>query len=125
MYKTTVLVGFCPVERYDYRMRNTRSTSTCLITIVVRLLMTSSNLHLLQKKSQVRKGDSFAHTSLRSKDKVTSTVSEETKIISPTIIIQQLKDWKEYTVMHANGTTLLPANVHLIQKKKKEILVTH
>ena len=52
-------------------------------------------------------------------NKVTSTVSEETKIISPTIIIQQLTDWKEYTVMHAKGTTLLPANVHLIQKKKK------
>ena len=59
-------------------------------------------------------------------NKVTSrkgTVSEETKIIRPTIIIQQLTDWKEYTVMHAKGITLLPANVHLLQKNY--ILVTH
>jgi hypothetical protein len=79
MYKTTVLVGFCPVERYDYRMRTTRST--CLITIVVRLLMTRAwtcttvaqlsrhQTFICYKKSQVRKRDSFAHTSLRSKDK--------------------------------------------------------
>ena len=72
------------------------------------------------KKSQVRKRDSFAHTSLRSKDKQSNfDCKRDNKNHSPTIIIQQLTDWKEYTVMHAKGTTVLPANFHLFQKKKR------
>ena len=68
------MVRFCPVERYDYRMRTTRST--CLNTIAViddtgvkpvrqsHIQLSHHQTFISYKKPQVR---FFAHTSLRSR----------------------------------------------------------
>ena len=124
---TSILLGLCTSVLMDenhtkYLLKhNCGIDDTGVKPVRQYTTLSSSNLHLL-KKLQVRKRDSFAHTSLRSKDKQSNFAGRHCKRGNKNHKPNNNTTTYRLERVHGNakGITLLPANV-----QKNYILVTH